>query len=489
MIAAPLNTDVFPALQEIEVSSRFQIPSFQIVGLADREVGEARERIRAAIESSGREFPRKRILVNLSPANVRKSGTGLDLPMAIAILCDGESLPFICAWGELGLDGRLKSSGQTLRALYAAWKHGANWLVLPTCDRADLAEAWALLEESSPSDGQVQPPRLCLLSNLSDWVGKESLEKFEHMVSRAATAPRSSTSASLPLGPQLARSIVIAASGEHSVYLVGARGAGKSTAIDMLARIRPRANAQERLTRALLQDLAGVKRQEGPIRVSQNVRPAALIGRVRGSEIRPGQFSLAHGGILVADELPEWSRDSLEILREPLERGQISLTRAEGSAELPSRFLLAATGNLCPCGGARCRCPPSIRERYARRISGPLLDRIDLAVFVRAELGAPETPVTFLEEQVARTRESLLRSWGSTPGSWRAEAVEAILQERPTLQNSPLLQQAVSLRSRHKLLRVAATLAALDSRPTQILEADLLEAQSYRIEIPDVYIS
>jgi magnesium chelatase family protein len=502
-IRAPLNQDVIPGRIEVEITSRFQIPAFTVVGLADREVAEARERVRAAIEACGWEFPQRKIVINLSPADIRKSGTGLDLPMALAVLSD--SMPAhpslsLCAWGELGLDGRVKSAGHVLRTLYAAWESGCDVVLISKDDRQAALNAFSLLKQASFNKGWGPAPRLVLLEKLSDW--RNTLKSGPcasslQIIGNASLATEPSEMLALPA--VLAQAVGLAISGFHHLYLAGPRGSGKSTAVEAFSLLLPELEPKERITRALLQELAPTSSPSGRvIRVGQTVRPQALVGSLRATELRPGSVSLAHGGVLLADELPEWDRDSIESLREPLERGSVSLTRVDRSVELPARFLLAGTGNLCPCGGEpeswldpdrltseetnRCRCLPTLRNRYLMRVSGPILDRFDLVVPARSRaLQKDRVEISELREKSHRARELLKRRWGTEPGLLSRSESESALRSLPKIASDPLMSEANSLRTRHKLFRVALTLAAWYGKEHPE-PAHLREARFFRVQ-------
>lgn len=510
-----LNHDVLPSLQWIEAASAFQIPGFHIVGLPSREVGEARERIRAAIDSSGLEFPRRRVTLNLSPASVRKSGTGADLAMALAVLSTAtDADPALSRWvacGELGLDGAVKPTGQVLRALYAAWAARVPAVLLPT---EELESALCGARDLSRSgDFPWKLPEIYAVSTLSEaW--KKVLEgegpgPIDPV--HARTRPETRPPRLLALSPSLERALGVAAAGAHHLLMLGPRGTGKSHALEWLSWLQPPAADSIRVRRSLLQELvtkpsdyAGVEGQSALIRrVGVHVRPAALIGSAGATSLRPGEFALAHGGLLVADELPEWSRDSREALREPMERGLLTLNRAQGAVEFPARFTLAANGNLCPCGGSppeipfpiekaarkkppRCLCKPMARRQYLNRLSGPILDRIDLVLLVTHaaeqadERGTVERAAE-LREQVLVTREIALSRWGAPPGQIDAVALEDLLGAHPEWRALPALSNATSLRARHKALRLALTLAIWDGKDTPT-SAHFTEAACYRAE-------
>ena len=522
-VGAPLNSNPLPALQWVEIATSLQIPSFQIIGLPGPEVAEARERVKAAIEASGLEFPRRRVVVNLSPASVRKCGAGLDLAMALAVLVAAEDIepipsPFV-AWGELGLDGSVKPSGQLTRALYAAWQAGVPQLLVAKDEFKAAREKLNLIQKSGELHGPA--PQLFPVSTLSEaWKivrtgfsqnapqppdEKEPVENNETATQALKL---------LPLHSSLERALGVAAAGNHHVLLLGSRGTGKSHALEWLRALQPPPLPATLLRQNILAELAFSSSSEnstltltGPIRkVSSQVKSSALIGGANSFFVRPGEFSLAHGGLLIADELPEWPRDSREALREPLESGKVTLSRVRGTFELPARFTLVGTGNLCPCGGwpsnfplpqleqkqklPRCRCPVSARAKYLSRLSGPVLDRLDLVIFVappskaqaRKMLEHPsKSTLGALKENVRLAREKMIEKWGSTAGFLSSTQLEDLISSHSEwgewLQKIPF----TSMRSRHKVLRLALSLAAWDGIVVPG-EIHFTEASFYRPE-------
>jgi magnesium chelatase family protein len=549
---APIHGEVEPSLQWVEVASSFQIPGLSIIGLPGPEVAEARDRIRAAIESIGEEFPRRKVVLNLSPASVRKTGTGSDLAMALAVLSskapqksarkpeeqsagpDEVSAVGVAAWGELGLDGRVKPLGQLSRALFASWKGGARFLLV---SRQEVEEARARLacfaqaEEDSPL-----LPVVVGVSNLREaWqlVQSRKLLDFKNPqihapdlsgeevgspggIEKVKEACRSLEL--LPLSPSLERVIAVAAIGAHHLLLLGPKGSGKSHALDWLVALQPESLLEARWKAALLDEWSASRKapslpvqlsNQRPVRrVSCQVRPSALLGGVSSAGIRLGEFSLSDGGLLIADEFPEWSRDSREALREPLERGSVSLNRVGLSAELPAKFIFAANGNLCPCGGwpalplprsvdesssgfipSPCRCAPRVKKAYLSRLSGPVLDRLDLVFLnqVQPVKRSGTAPHSFhlLKEKVWVAQQRARNQWGDLPGALSAAKLEELLANRPQWETALAQARLSSLRARHKVLRVAMSLALLDCGPTGPVEpgpAQFLEASCYRAE-------
>jgi magnesium chelatase family protein len=517
-IFAPLNSEPQPSLQKIEIASSFHIPSFHIVGLPGPEVSEAKERVRAALESSGFELPKRRVVLNLAPANIRKCGTGLDLAMALSVLSLGlveeENTPSIAAWGEVGLDGAVKASGQITRSVFAAWKGKTAYLFVSSEEEHSAIQA----VETVGRGGffSAPPPKIIPVRNLIEaWDALRS----PHTVSNLPTAPRDVESISdssvhetlLPLSPSLERAICVSALGGHHLLLLGPKGTGKSHALEWLISLQPEISDRVKTDHLLLSELSqngigtGTLPFNTPVRrVSSAARPSALIGSLGSGLLRPGEFSLAHGGVLIADEFPEWSRDSREALREPLERGVITLTRAKYSIEFPARFSFAANGNLCPCGGwpaefpipleverekkklPTCRCTHSQRKLYFARMSGPILDRIDLVLLVGSTTvhkTKEKTSHRFqkLKTQIEIARRRALEMWRGIPAQLPANAIEHLLEANPEWQKQLGQLQLSSLRARHKTVRLALSLSVWDGTPGP-QAAHFLEASCYRPE-------
>jgi len=494
---APLHHHLWPEALRIEVVSHFQIPGFLIVGLPNTEIDEARERIRAAIEASGLEFPKRRIVMNLSPASVRKSGTGLDFPMALAVLVHhDEELKArsqrVLAWAELGLDGSLHSSGSLLRVLVLALKESWDHLVLSTEDQAEAMMHWPMLEEAFSE--ATRTLRLSFVSHLKEaWaVLRENRKSFFSFEKAKMKSEKSHALLTLPLSSQRVLETLIA--GHHHALFLGPKGVGKTRLADWLEALWIEGSTSSRLERGLAQDLFGEKAVHSAVRrVPSSIRPAGLLGQLRQARLVPGELSRANGGVLIADEFPEWPRDARECLREPLESGQVTLVRAEGRTTLPAQILLFATGNLCPCGewnGADdnkpCRCKRHAREQYLRRLSGPLLDRIDLVAKIDRMAThstglATQSEISKIRQRIEESRKKLIQAHG-VPSAWiPATELENLIQAHPQKAIFEGLVEAGSLRSRHKVFRVALTLAALDGKNTPE-KSHFCEATFYRAE-------
>ncbi len=378
---------------QVEVHLANGLPSFTLVGLADTEVKEARERVRAALAQSGFSFPHnKRITVNLAPADLPKESGRFDLPIAVGILAaqgviEAKAIEGVEFAGELSLAGDLRPvRGAVALALSVRQQAPERCLVLPAASAVQAA----------------------CVEGLDIRSAKSLLQVVAALLPDGAPLPRAQPAPAPPPapGPDLGdvrgqsvgrRALEIAAAGGHGMLLIGPPGSGKSMLAQRLSSLLPPMEEEEALEAAALQGLGaqglvdGVTWRTRPVRSPHHsASSVALVGG--GSPPRPGEISLAHGGVLFLDELPEFSRGALEALREPLESGQITLSRAARQARYPARFQLVAAMNPCPCGwagafaatGRTCRCSPEAVQRYQGRLSGPLLDRIDMLVEVPA---------------------------------------------------------------------------------------------------------
>ena len=488
---ALLGLQACPVLVEVHLANG--LPSFTLVGLADTEVKEARERVRSAIANSGLDFPlNKRITVNLAPADLPKDSGRFDLPIALGILAaagqlDAARLEAFEFAGELSLGGQLRPvRGALAMALAAA---GARALVLPKVSAQEAA--------------CVSDARVYAAADLAEVVrqflpGQPAADEPWACVSPAERPPAPPQPDMAEVKGQAAarRAVEVAAAGGHSLLLMGPPGSGKSMLAQRLAGLLPPMDLQEALESAAIASLAGRFAPERwalrPTCAPHHTASAvALVGG--GSPPRPGEISLAHGGVLFLDELPEFPRAALEALREPLETGRIHIARAAQRTEFPARFQLVAAMNPCPCGylGSSvraCRCSAEQVARYQGKISGPLLDRIDLQVEVAAlppdelvQAGRGE-PSGVIAARVQAARQIAQERQGASNAALSGQA----LDEHCALHEGarPLLTQVAtrlgwSGRSLHRCLKVARTIADL-AGSAQIQPPHLAEAIQYR---------
>lgn len=506
-----LNSEITPRLQRIEVFSEYQIPGFYIVGLPSTEINESKERIRAAFASVGFEFPKRRVVLNLSPANVRKQGTGSDLALALSVLLSTEtesprlSGQTYFAWGELGLNGDVRSPGFTLRALKAAIDSEADFAVFSNEDHDRLVQAAELLSKTEDSI-RFSRLKLACVSSLAELENSQAdfrpLQDWSE--SRRNAQPRQAIARpdSLPekISEFCLKSIMIALTGRMHALFVGPKGVGKTTLADIAIALFTGLSEPTPLEALWVRELRDpflLSREiDGfrPIRkIDVTARPQALTGGVFRDEIVPGEFSLASGGLFIADEFAEWSRDSREILRSPLETGQVILNRSRSHAILPARFQMIATANECPCGKPHerrgnlserdlCTCAAAERAHYKKRISGPLLDRF--GIVVRLLPRQPLAPLHFDEtlERIKKARCLLMARYSLLPGQMSGVMIERLavqtgLEQRRDNESEDQTS-TLSFRERHHLVRIALAIAALDERQ-EPSKADFCEAKSF----------